>query len=82
MGRRKQMPGQPKKTTEFLIWWDTNQGYPMSTFVDVESEEDALKKAEESAKRSGGSKYGVKKMTERQFERMMVRVCPSSGPAF
>lgn len=81
MGRRKEMPGQPK-TKEFLIWWETNQGYPVSALIDAESEQDASKKAEESAKRSGGSKYGVKKMTQRQFDRMMVRACPSSGPAF
>lgn len=81
MGRKKEMPKQPG-TREYMIWWETDQGYPVSTIIEAASEQDALKQAKEAAQRSQGKKYGIKKMTQRQFDRMMVRTCPSAAPAF
>jgi len=80
MGRRKEMPKQPKMR-EYYIWWGTDTEYPMGATIEATSKEDALNQAKETAQVCNSKKYGVKKMTARQLKNLVTRVCPSSAHA-
>jgi len=73
MGRRKQMPSQPRMIS-FYIWWGADTKEPMGTLLEAASQEDALSQAREVARRSGSKEYGARRMTERQYETMMYRL--------